>query len=218
MKFYSIIVFASLALVSCYSQSKNLDLKQKAINNQDPSKWNMEMFEADRSESTEFNGPMPLTAYPVESYKFNVASSIIKFKIGEHHFTGISFGENVPDAEGNYSPNYKANVIFYTGNAYESLPNLVNSRNAPYLTFQGSMGNSKFLGLYSPDGSGYVFVNMKLFDLRFGKTVIIFQKENEWFYYLQTEDKLESADQKDSFIDKIKLNKSVQEMLERLGV
>lgn len=130
----------------CYGQSTSDDLKQKAINNQDPRKWNMEMFELDRSETFEFDGPMPLSAYPVESYKFSVASTLLKFKIGQHHFTGIAFGENVPDAKGNFIPDYKINLIFYTGSTYASLPNFINSRNAPYLTFQGSLGHCKFIG------------------------------------------------------------------------
>jgi len=217
MRFHSTVLIALLTYVGCYGQSIEETLKQKALNNQDPAKWNMELFESDKSEPFDFNGPMALAAYPVESYKFSVASSEIKFKIGQHHFTGISFGENVPDEKGNYTPEYQTNLIFYTGSAYLPISSLINSRNAPYLTFQGAVGESNFIGLNSPDGKGFVFVNMKLFDLRFGETIIIFQNGKEWFYYLQTDDKLESAVQKDLFIEKIKKNSNVLELVERIG-
>lgn len=58
---------------------------------------------------------------------------------------------------------------------------------------------------------------MKLFDLKFGKTILIFQKEKEWFYYLQLKTELESDDQKGSFIDQIKINKGVGDMIERIN-
>ncbi|MDP4828420.1 MAG: DUF4855 domain-containing protein, partial [Flavobacteriales bacterium] len=65
----------------------------------------------------------------------------------------------------------------------------VQSRNYPYFTAQGMMETEdvKFdwVCLQSPDSASFAIVNMKLFDLRFGRTVFLFPKRDGSFLYSQ---------------------------------
>ena len=69
---------------------------------------------------------------------------------------------------------------------------LVESRNYPYLTAQGifKTADNQFDWVfhYSPDGYSTLLLNMKLFDLRFGETIIIYPQQDKSFLYDQIKD------------------------------
>jgi len=69
---------------------------------------------------------------------------------------------------------------------------LVDSRNFPYLTAQGTfkVTNNEFDWVFSasPDGFSHLLLNMKLFDLRFGELIIIYPQLDKSFLYEQIKD------------------------------
>ena len=90
---------------------------------------------------------------------------------------------------------------------------LVESRNFPYLTAQGifKVTNNEYDWVFSasPDGYSTLLVNMKLFDLRFGETIIIYPKDDKSFIYDQIKDSPNNYsafdDIKNAIINKIKM-------------
>jgi hypothetical protein len=70
-----------------------------------------------------------------------------------------------------------------------------------------------YVGIKSPEGTGYLLVNLKSFDLRFGQTVIIFPAKDNSFYYLQSTEKPISNDKFDDYILKLKQDKRILEMI-----
>ncbi len=70
------------------------------------------------------------------------------------------------------------------------------------------------MGIKSPENSGYLIVNLKSFDLRFGETVIIFPNKDNSFYYLQLDEKPSVNEKSEKFIERIKKDKRISEMAE----
>ncbi len=84
------------AHLTCFAQTAIESLEMKVINNQNPEKWNMELFEKDKKWLKDDDSkPMHSLAFPVETYEFYVFNSPFNFQIAQAHFSGISFGENI---------------------------------------------------------------------------------------------------------------------------
>jgi hypothetical protein len=58
---------------------------------------------------------------------------------------------------------------------------------------------------------------MKAFDLRFGQTIVIIPANGNSFYYLQLEVEPLSEDMFGDFLDQLKENKCIQEMIYLAG-
>lgn len=71
-----------------------------------------------------------------------------------------------------------------------------------------------FVGIKSPEGSGYLLVNFKSFDLRFGHTIIIFPNKDNSFFYLQSKEKPLADEDFDVFLEKLEEDKRIMEMIE----
>lgn len=193
------------------------ELEEKAKNNSDPDKWDMNIYAIDAANTMEESfGPFKDMAYPVEPYKYSVASSTLNFEIDAHCFSGKTFGERIPVSKEEYQTQYRATVIIHTGEKHKRIRSMVTSRNAPYLSFQGDLNAIQFAGVYSPDGSGFVLVNMKVFDLRFGKTIIIFPTTENSFYYLQIDQSLQGPEHTETYIESLKVDKKIKSLLNQI--
>jgi hypothetical protein len=108
-------------------------------------------------------------------------------------------------------------LVFFTKDTEETIDKVdVNSRNSPYLTFQGTFKLKEqfdFVGVKSPDEKGFAMVSMKAFDLQFGQTIIIFPNENGSFYYVQVKEKPILNEDYNNFVERLKANNKLIEML-----
>jgi len=217
-----ILTFLLLLYVSiCNGQSILESLERKAKNNQIPEKWNMELFTSDQERlKDEKTKPFNSSAFPVEKYAYYVFNKPFNFQLNNWHFSGIAFGENKKNSNNKYEKKHELAIIFFTGNKDYQLEGSVSSRNFPYLTVQGQVELNNpydFWGVKSPDNSGYIIINLKSFDLRFGQTVMIFPNKDNSFYYLQFDKKPQSNEKFADFISELKQDKRIPEMIRLLN-
>lgn len=160
-------------------------LRAKAANNQNSEKWNSELFENDKKWLKESKSkPLESLAFPIEKYDYYVFNTPFNFEIENENFSGITFGENIGGKENKFILKPELTLIFYTRDKEIQINGDVSSRNHPYLTIQGQVENINqfdFVGVKSPESSGYLIVNMKSFDLRFVETIIISQTKTTRF-------------------------------------
>jgi hypothetical protein len=213
-------IISILMLFSLNLQGQTLldTLESKAKNNQIPDKWNVKLFDFFKKEIENAEPkPMHNSAFPVEKYDYSVFSNPFDFQVNEHIFSGISFGENIGDKTGKqFDFKYEVTLIFYTGSKTYPIDHNVSSRNYPYLTMQGTVKLNNiydFVGVKSPDNSGFILVNLKSFDLRFGQTIIIFPNSDNSFHYLQFKENPKSNDDFDSFLNRVKSDPKMLEMI-----
>lgn len=218
--FLTLIIFMGVN-ICCSGQNIVDSLETKAINNQIPEKWNMELFTLDKKwQKGKKSKPMHSLAFPVEKYEYYVFSKPFNFQINESHFSGISFGENIGGKVDKFIFNHELTVIFYSGKKNHNVNGDVSSRNYPYLTVQGQVKINNiydFIGIKSPENTGYLMVNLKSFDLRFGQTIIIFPNKDNSFYYLQSDIKPLSDDKFEEFVLKLKEDDKILEMIKLVG-
>jgi len=212
----TLLIFANIII--CKGQNIIDTLETKAKNNQIPEKWNMELFNSDK-EWLKNKKPKPINAlaFPVEKYEYYVFSQPFNFQLEKSHFSGISFGENIGGKESKFMFKHELTVIFFTGNKYEQINADVSSRNYPYLTVQGQIELMNyvydFVGIKSPESSGYLIVSLKSFDLRFGQTIIILPNSDNSFLYLQSCEKPLENEKMDQFIERLKEDIRILEMI-----
>lgn len=131
--------------------------------------------------------PLTLSPFPVADYDYAVASFPLELRADSLRAKGISIGF-YPNPD---SDEVSLEMAFFvvTDDSLTSENSFVQSRNYPYLTAQGMMcfGQHTFDWIFvqSPQENAYLFVNMKLFDLQFGKTVLVYPQADGSFYYRQ---------------------------------
>ncbi len=217
MKKLIIILLVLITNLSCRSQITVDSLKVKSENNQKPDKWNTELFENDKKWlKNSRSKPMHSLAFPVETYDYYVFNRQFNFQVDQAHFSGISFGENTGGKEGKFIFKHELTLIFYTENKNLQINGDVSSRNYPYLTIQGQLelnNTYDFIGIKSPENSGYLIVNLKSFDLRFGQSIMIFPNKDNSFYYLQSKEKPKKGEQFEEYLARIKKDKRILDMI-----
>ncbi|MBU2020010.1 MAG: hypothetical protein KJ941_10245 [Bacteroidetes bacterium] len=171
------------------------NLKKKATDHLDSTKWDKTMFKEDIENYNQyakiFNSyPINKTPFPVALYDYAVSSVPFTIEKGKRVFKGVKIGEYVnPKSD---EINFKMTLIVSTGDRNAGENSLVESRNYPYLVAQGYflVRNDEIDWVFtsSPDGQSTLLVNMKLFDLRFGETVVIYPQSNHSFLYQQIDD------------------------------
>jgi hypothetical protein len=207
--------------MSCSGQNIVNSLETKAKNNQIPEKWNMELFNNDKKWLKETNSkPINSLAFPVEKYEYYVFNKPFNFEIGKERFSGISFGENTGGKEDKFIFKHELTLIFYTRTKDYQVNADVSSRNFPYLTIQGQLELNNvydFVGVKSPENAGYLIVNLKSFDLRFGQTVIIFPNDDNSFFYLQFVEKPNTGEDFNEFLNRLKSDSRIKEMIDKVN-
>lgn len=161
-------------------------LEQRNAANLDSAKWNLDLLRRDIEHRNDFADlPLNKGAFPVADYDYFVSANPFTEPAGEYTVHGVAVGDN---NEGKKSWHF-AVFIRCAKDADVQSSDLAFSRNYPYFTAQGyfQVNGDRFdwLTATAPDGFGLAFVNMKLFDLRFGKTIFIFPLADHSFRYLQ---------------------------------
>lgn len=177
------------------SQWSIQDLNQRAEQHLDSLNWDQQLLKQDieaydKYSETFKSYPLNKSPFPVAEYDYAVFS--IPFIIEEdgHIFKGVRIGE-YENFESEKIIN-KLTLIILTNDKEAEESTLVDSRNFPYLTAEGyfKVSNNEYDWVFSasPDGFSTLIINMKLFDLRFGETIIIYPQSDKSFFYDQIKD------------------------------
>ena len=213
----ALIFLCFLAAGRASAQDVMDSLRVKALNNQDPLKWNATLLERDKANWTgQTTAPLQRVPFPVEDYDFYVFSKPFYLDFNGGNFSCISFGSKQQNKDSTLSPRYETTLMFFTGAERPIIESDINSRNFPYLTFQGTLDIGipyEFVGVVSPDSTGFMILSMKTFDLRFGRTIVIYPNPDKTFYYQQFDDIPRSEADFGSYIKRIEASLTVNHLL-----
>lgn len=193
-------------------------LNHRATQHLDSAQWDMKLFHQDletyKKHKEIFRSfPLNKSPFPVAEYNYAVLSVPFTFALDSTLFKGVRIGEyENPESEKIID---KLTLLVLTNDINAEENSLVDSRNYPYLTAQGTfeIQNNALDWVFSasPDGYSTLLVNMKLFDLRFGETIIIYPQKNDSFLYDQIKDSPNNhknfEDFKKSLLNYLKLKK-----------
>lgn len=191
-------------------------LNQKAIQNLDSTKRDSKLFNQDIETYAKYaeifkSYPLNKSPFPVSEYDYAVSSIPFTIEKNGTIFKGVRIGEyENPESEKIID---KLTLLILTNDKNSEENTLVESRNFPYLTAQGTfkIPNNTYDWVFSasPDGFSTLIINMKLFDLRFGETIIIYPQDDKSFLYDQIKDSPNNYttfdDFKKAIINKIKI-------------
>ncbi|MFC4635534.1 hypothetical protein ACFO3O_16610 [Dokdonia ponticola] len=195
-------------------------LSDKATQHLDSTKWDLPLFKQDIETYTAYEEvfqsyPLNKSPFPVAVYDYAV--SYVPFTI-EHQETlikGIKVGECEDSDCKKVTDKLTLLVLINDKEAEETT--LVDSRNHPYLTAQGTFKTREntfdWVFSASPDGFSTLLLNMKLFDLRFGETIIIYPQLDKSFFYQQIKDSPNNYENFEDFKKMILNNPKVKTQL-----
>lgn len=196
------------------------ELNFRAQEHLDPSKWDSALLNQDiatyQKYSEVFNGfPLNKSPFPVAQYDYAVFSIPFTLEVEEHVFKGVRIGAyTTPDSDTLVD---KLTLLVLTNDRDAEETTLVDSRNYPYLTAQGvfAVSNNEMDWVFSasPDGFSTLLVNMKLFDLRFGETIIIYPQKDQSFRYDQLKDSPNNYENFEKYKSEIAQNRNVKNQL-----
>ena len=170
-------------------------LSIRANQHLDSTKWDFELLNQDIETYNKYSEifqsyPLNKTPFPVAEYDYAVSSIPFIIELDSVLFKGVRIGEyENPESEKIIN---KLTLLILTNDKDAEQSTFVDSRNYPYLTAQGTfkVTNNEFDWVFSasPDGFSTLLINMKLFDLRFGETIIIYPQTDKSFLYEQIKD------------------------------
>jgi hypothetical protein len=180
------------------AEEKKWDIKKlnnRAVQHLDTTKWDIKLFNQDIETYNKYSEiflsyPLNKSPFPVAEYDYAVSSIPFLIEMDSTVFKGVRIGEyENPESEKIID---KLTLLILTNDKDAEETTLVDSRNYPYLTAQGifKVTNNEFDWVFyaSPDGFSTLLINMKLFDLRFGETIIIYPQTDKSFLYEQIKD------------------------------
>lgn len=235
MKHNIIVIIMLSFILSCQKQKvkeeKTIELKEnkwnvealneKALQHLDSSKRDYELFKQDIENYEKFGDyyrslPLNKSPFPVAVYDYAVASFPFVIQRDSSIFKGIKIGE-YKDLESDRITE-KLTLLILTNDLNSNETYVVESRNFPYLTAEGKFEvSNKFsydwVFSASPDGYSILLVNMKLFDLRFGETIIIYPQKDKTFLYDQIKDSPNNYNNFEDFKKVLLDNKRVKKQL-----
>lgn len=195
-------------------------LQTRADQHLDSSKWDSSLFRQDIETYEKYadvflSYPLNKSPFPVAEYDYAVSSLPFTIKIDQSILKGVSIGEyENPESEKIID---RLTLMILTNDEDAEETTLVESRNYPYLTAQGifKTADNEFdwVFAYSPDGYSTLLLNMKLFDLRFGETIIIYPQKDKSFLYDQINDSPNHYENFEDFRDSILKLPRVQNQL-----
>lgn len=195
-------------------------LGAKANQHLDSTKWDSELLNLDIETYNKYaeifqSYPINKSPFPVAKYDYAVSSIPFVIEFDSIVFKGVRIGEyENPESEKIID---KLTLLILTKDKDSEENTLVDSRNYPYLTAQGifEAKNHKFDWVFSssPDGFSILIFNMKLFDLRFGETIIIYPQKDKSFFYEQIKDSPNNYESLEEFKKNIMSNPKVKNQL-----
>ena len=226
----TLILITIVSFFACQPEKQTLNskdqswsiekLKEISERHLDSSNWDHELYHQDIATYQKYpeilkSYPLNKSPFPVATYDYAVSSAPFDFEINDFIFKGISIGEFIsPDSD---TIRNKLCLVVLTNDHDAEESSLVESRNYPYLTAQGyfKFKNHQYDWVFasSPDGYSTLLLNMKLFDLRFGETIMIFPQKDQSFHYLQMNESPDNYNSIDAFTKSVSNHHKVQKQL-----
>lgn len=222
-----LIIIIGLATYSCKRETRfktdppeeqnwNVSkLKNRAMSNLDSSQWNQKLFKQDIETYNQYIGifeqyPLNNFPFPVADYDYAVYSNPFTLETDSYIFKGIQVGEYKNTNSDSIIT--KLTLIVLTNDDQIEPETFIDSRNFPYLTAEGNFRvlkqNFEWVFQATPDGFSSLFFSMKLFDLRFGQTIIIYPQEDNSFLYEQIDDSPDNYPKFEEFTKMINGNRN----------
>lgn len=218
---------------NCIAQKKNnqfqWNLEKERVHNKnrsDSTKWSLKNWKADNQNKRVKGKPIIEGVFPVPDY--NLADSTFNglgnsgdwkgFELKNKKIIYHSLYVNKNNINDKYIPS-KPNEVFFTivaltdtvdTNRYTHTNISVTSRNHPHYVGQGFIKTKKneidFVSFITADRNAYALVNMRLFDLRVGRIVLVATKKDGTFRSLQLESPIMSSDEMNEYIQHLLSN------------
>lgn len=216
--------------------------RQHLINRQDSSTWDYEMLYRDieDTKNTDYK-PFKFGVFPVPKYNLlgkdtfkgiGVGSTYRKIENSNNNVYCTFFAVNKNELIKQYIPNDKKNEVFFiimvltdieidTVN-YSHSKNQMISRNNPDYIGQGFVktknGEVDYMAFLTADRNEYAIVNMRLFNLKYGRIVLIAPQKDNTIRSLQLKsEQVLSIDDVESYIDDVLKQKNVKSFLTNRG-
>ncbi|MBP93035.1 MAG: hypothetical protein CMC55_02825 [Flavobacteriaceae bacterium] len=229
-----IIVISGMLFHSCQDSKKSNSVSQateekkwgigklnnRAIQHLDSTKWDLNLFNQDIETYNKYSEvfqsfPLNKSPFPVAEYDYAVSSTPFFIEMGASVLKGVRIGEYESSESEKIID--KLTLLVLTNDKDAEETTLVDSRNYPYLTAQGifEVKNNELDWVFtaSPDGFSILLLNMKLFDLRFGETIIIYSQTDKSFIYEQIQDSPNNYEHFEDFKKSIMINPKVKKQL-----
>ncbi|NJL76348.1 MAG: hypothetical protein HC892_16365 [Saprospiraceae bacterium] len=175
------------------------------------------MFEEDKKSMDNIRRPILGGVFPVAKYSTpGTGFTYVQLPIKGIQVEGIAvfvgkdeFNEaNFPDST--YKSEVTLIIMVLDG---KNKNNLVASRNHPYYVAGGKLKTKakkvEWLSIKSPDNSSFAIINMKLFDLRAGRVILIAPQKDKTFRAYQLEAPFLSRDRIVDYLDELSNDKEV---------
>ena len=203
MKFLTMAILALPVMVAANSQNKitdwNAQLAAKHLNDiENPSTWDTTMFKRDMDFFRHVEMPITSGAYPTPSYDLlpgtysgiGISSQFMEIDNGRHLvFPSLAVNKNslnekrIPDKKNEcfciigVATDIEIDTINYT-----YARGVMSSRNNPDYIGEGYVkirdGQIDYVAFITADGDEYAIVNMRLFNLKNGRTILIVPQED----------------------------------------
>jgi hypothetical protein len=213
------VVFAAAAMADApQPEYKGWGLDQEKTHvkrREDPATWDKRLLDVDRKDAKDNPGrPFREGAFPVPRFDlvgkgahggFGVMGNM-EYAWHDHYVMGDSFSVGRSSVNEAFLGDRKEEVFFHIlvlsdkKDSYGG--SLISSRNLPHAIGQGVIKTSKseidYVAFQTADRNAYAIVNMRLFDLRAGRVIIIAPQKDKTLRSMQVEAPvLESKDLKD---------------------
>ncbi|QTN38695.1 hypothetical protein HZ996_05850 [Cryomorphaceae bacterium] len=229
------LLLVVLAMNAFAQPNLNWNPKQEQIHNQhrnDASTWNTELLEVDKQIPPSLIQPMAVGAFPVPNYE--LANNEFQGVASGGEWSGIEIGDkkavylNMQYALGEEQTQTQVffSIVVLTdsiaADGYSHAELFVNSRNHPHYSGEGFVLTKtnpvEFIAFETADHNAYALVNMRLFDLRIGRVVLIAPQTDGSFRSLQLSTKANSPGEMDSYIKELlRSDKQVKEFFQAEG-
>jgi hypothetical protein len=221
-----------ILLFSCHSNTNRFWTEEKAqaylLNRQDSTKWDMEILERDLKDYTVSGSPFTLGVFPVPDYDLVGKGSFTGLgnlwclgidgsekRIGNKTILYYGFFVKNSDVNKQYIGNRKDEVFFQiivltdfidTVN-YKHTSSLISSRNHPDYIGEGYFKTKEnkidFAAFITADRTTFAIVNMRLFNLKYGKTILIAPQKDNSLRSMQINSPELSSDDIDNYTDEL---------------
>lgn len=231
------IVFSDT--ISVWNEQKE---RQHLINREDSATWDKEMLKRDIDSNKSYESkPFPMGAFPVPDYNLlgkntfkgvGVGSFYRSIENNNRHICCNFFAVRKNELIKQHIPQNKENEVFFTVVVltdieidtlnYSHSRNQIVSRNNPDYIGQGYVktksGDIDYLAFLTADRNEYAVVNMRLFNLKQGRIILIAPQKDGSVRSLQLKsDDVLSMSDVENHIDHLLLQKKVKDFMTRKG-
>ena len=186
-------------------------------NRSDSTLWNQKMLEGDldfEEEIADMNFPIKIGTFPVPEYSSpGNGNRNDDFKAGKKDITVVSTYVNKGHYNEHAIPKDKSSQVIITiacltDDMDLTNPTFVTSRNHPNYICEGTIHTSKnnidWVTIHTIDGDSYAIINMRLFDLTFGRTILVAPQKDGSFRFLQMQSEFLSSEDLEGYIKELK--------------